>query len=524
MSAVHGTSAADMWAADMWAADTSAQRALFSYLTADSAGDYLAIMRLFTGTLLADLSATEVAAQLAERGVVLDPDAVEERCRQLVDWGNLVRSVRDTRVPTIAAYHRSRSRYQVSKLGGRLHRDAEEILHAADGAREVARELLARIAASLRQILMLVGDTRRPVDGEALAGAVTGVFNDHRMFTESVTDFYAYLSGVLTRYDLTGEEYAQFKGLLLDYVELIAADVNRNSPAILECLRILLTLVDDVLDNLPAVPGTAGDLFTVERLPGRSRADWEQLAAWYGAADGRSGPDQLRTAARQALGQLITNAKRMLAASGAGVSRRADLLTLAGWFHTADSDTAHRIYDAAFGCYPSRHLLLGPDDIDPRTGPARSWWESDPVDVPVSLRERGDRAARGRTSRVPDPGLDGERLIAAAEEQSQARHAAAAELAAAGSLHNSRLTRAARDLLLDNLADLLRAAGNPEGAAGRTIERPDSDLDLILRADPSPGRATVIVSDDGTVTIDGVMLTAAPLIPPARAVTPAVSA
>src|SRR6266542_455065 len=146
------------------AQDTSAQRALFSYLTADAADDYLSIMRLFTGTLLTDLSAEEVAKQLAERELPLDPDTVESRCRQLVEWGNLVRSVRETRVPTVAAYHRSRSRYQVSKLGGRLHREAEEILRAVDGAREVARELLARIVESLNQILLQVGNVDRPVD------------------------------------------------------------------------------------------------------------------------------------------------------------------------------------------------------------------------------------------------------------------------------------------------------------------------------------------------------------------------
>src|SRR5947199_6933542 len=62
--------------------DTSTQRALFSYLTADAADEYIAIMRLFAGTLLTDLSAEEVAKQLAERELPLDPDTVESRCRQ----------------------------------------------------------------------------------------------------------------------------------------------------------------------------------------------------------------------------------------------------------------------------------------------------------------------------------------------------------------------------------------------------------------------------------------------------------
>ena len=38
-------------------------------------------MRLFTGTLLTDLSA---AAQLRDHGLDLDPDVAEDRCKQLV--------------------------------------------------------------------------------------------------------------------------------------------------------------------------------------------------------------------------------------------------------------------------------------------------------------------------------------------------------------------------------------------------------------------------------------------------------
>lgn len=125
------------------AADCS-RHGLFRYLTAEESADYLAIMDLFSATLLVDLSAAEVTAQLAGRGRDTDRDTVEARCRQLVAWGNLVPAVRDARVSTVAQYIRSRSRYQVSKLGGRLHREAVAILHASDGAREVARELLGQ--------------------------------------------------------------------------------------------------------------------------------------------------------------------------------------------------------------------------------------------------------------------------------------------------------------------------------------------------------------------------------------------
>jgi len=184
---------------------------LFRYLTADESADYLAIMDLFSATLLTDLSAAEVASELVERGLAMDRDIAEVRCRQLVIWGNLVPSLRDARVSTVAEYIRSRSRYQVSKLGGRLHREAVAILHASDGAREVARELLGQIVQSLDRIRAMLD--RNQIDADALAGEVTTVFGNQRVFTESVRDFYAYLAGILSRYDLGGRGVRAIQGI-----------------------------------------------------------------------------------------------------------------------------------------------------------------------------------------------------------------------------------------------------------------------------------------------------------------------
>jgi uncharacterized protein (TIGR02677 family) len=471
-----------------------ARRDLFRYLTAEEAADYLAIMDLFSATLLTDLSATEVAGQLGERGLSVSRDTAEARCRQLADWGNLVPSIRDARVATVAEYVRSRSRYQVSKLGGRVHRQAVEILHTSDGAREVARELLGQIVQSLDRILtMLEGEA----DAEALAGEVTTVFSNQRVFTDSVRDFYAYLAGILSRYDLGGEEYAQFKELLLIYIDLITADVNRHAPAVAHRATAVLQQADPLLRTLATLPSlTLPDGTPVERAPGRTREDWAELAAWYDASHGASGPEQLRGAAQQALGQLITNAKRLLDSSGTGFSRRADFLRLARWFATADDEQAHRLYDAAFGAYPARHLLFGPDEPDPRVGPTTSWWHAEPVPVPVSLRERGDRAMRGRSSRVPDPTADRLRLIAEAQREAEQRQAAASELALAGSLNGTAISPAARDLLLDLMGALLAQTGE---------EIVDHDAGLRLHATPGPD--TVVTSPDGTTTFEQLRLT-----------------
>ncbi|MFI0777298.1 TIGR02677 family protein [Streptomyces sp. NPDC021212] len=475
----------------------SERLSLFRYLTAENSGDYLAIMRLFSSTLLADLSAAEVVNLLREEGRNLDTDAVEERCRMLVRWGNLIRSLRDARVPTIADYRNSRARFQMSTLGGRVQRQVEDLFRATDGAREVAREVLGHTVGVLDRIHERLSGTAP--DAEALAAEVTTVFNNQALFSESARDFYSYLGSVLTRYDLVGEEYATLKGLLLEYVELISNDVARHSPAIVERLARLDPLLPSLVDLLSALPGLEAGGGPVERLPGRSLSDWAQLSAWYTGSTGRSGPAQLRAAAEQALGQLITNAKRMLSAGGTGASRRADLLRLAALLATADAEQAERAFASAFGAYGMRHLSGGAEEPDTQVSPTTSWWHAPPIEVPLSLRERGDRTARGRSSRVPDPGTDRIWLTAQAEQEAGRLRAAVAELIAARTMHGAQVSEYAREVLLDYVGDFM--ARHQVLPPDEPVTMPFEDVGMSLVVTYSKGRNTVVRSPDGTCCV-----------------------
>jgi hypothetical protein len=262
--------------------ESDERRDLFRYVTvdnADNAAEYLAIMDQFTQTLLTDLSAAEVSEALAKRGIALSPEDAEARCASLVRWKNLMPSARDPRVPTVAALRHTRARFQVTRLGGTVHRQVTKVLKMRDGAREVARELLGSMAVLLSKILRQARQPRT-IDAEALAADVTTVFTNQAYFADSIRDFYAYLSSVLVRYDLAGEEYASFKGLLLEYVHLIDTDVSRHSPAVLKCLADLQPVLDHVLNALDSLPGLASaDGAPVERLPGRQYNDWAELQA-----------------------------------------------------------------------------------------------------------------------------------------------------------------------------------------------------------------------------------------------------
>lgn len=513
-----GEASASSSSHDLAVADFAARADLYRYVTRrENAQEFLAVMRLFTSSLLTDRSAAEVHAALAGEGTLMRLEDVENRCRQLEAWGNLVRSVRDAKVATVTEYLRSKARYQVSKLGGQVQRQVEDILSAGAGAREVSRELLGGTAAMLSRIAdsaeaiarhrsQAIGSILIPegVDVEAVAADVTQVFLNQRAFTESATDFYAYVQSRMSRYDLTGEEYAAFKTMLLDYVELISADVRRHAPGIAATLRRIEPHLQVLLDALDTLPGLNES--QVERSPGRRREEWDQLTASYTGSRGRSGPEQLRDAADRALRQLLTNARRMVSSASTGISRRADLLTLATWFDKADTEEAHRLYDAAFGLYPARHPIHGLAEPNGRAGVMTSWWDDEPVDVPVSLRERGSRAAKGRTAMVPDFALQREALVEEVRLEHERDRAAAAELATAGDLDGATLSPAALGLMLTLLSDLLARSEDLEREANVV----NTELDVVLTVAPRSGTTTTIHCPDGDMVVHDLSLSATP--------------
>lgn len=74
----------------------------YRYLVEPARGDYIAIMRMFTATLLADMSAHEVADKLAQSGEDLPVETVAQRLEQLKQWGALLSSSRPVKAASVA--------------------------------------------------------------------------------------------------------------------------------------------------------------------------------------------------------------------------------------------------------------------------------------------------------------------------------------------------------------------------------------------------------------------------------------
>ncbi|QKW50930.1 TIGR02677 family protein [Streptomyces buecherae] len=516
--------------------DDAARRRLdaYTYLSAPERLEHIAIMRVFCGTLLADLAVPDVLAKLRQAGgpgAALDADTLTVRLEQLERWGNLLRGSHTVKASSIAEYQRSRARYQLSRVGERVQRDADGVLAEADAAREVSNELLALVERGLRELVELVGEPGGVEPQEGLE-RISTLFVQFTEFADSVRDFYAYLGQVLARYDLDSAEYQGFKELLLDYVEAITEDVAFRAPRISAALDTLWPHLPGLLERLDAhAQGLAGlsaqgegrSDARVQRSRGRELADWEGLRGWFRDTDGQgSQVDQLRDATLRALQSLLANAKRMLRSATGEMSRRRDLLRLARWFDEAAPQDAHDIAVAAFGLYGARHLGVPPgsDEVVPAY---TSWWTGPVVEVPVALRERGSRAQRGRTAAVEDHSAQKRRLREAAREKAAARRAAADELrSAAGRFDDVRLTSAALNLLLELLATALGNArlrrvgtaseastASEAGAAGFGLDdarSEDADLDIGLTVHRAAGARTLLRSADGDLLLDDLEL------------------
>jgi uncharacterized protein (TIGR02677 family) len=486
-------------------ADSLEKLNAYAYLTkTPERATYFAIMRVFCATLLADLSAHEVAERMSGD---LPVETVASRLERLRRDGNLITSSRPMRVASIREYQRARARYQLSPLGERVQRQAEEIIASADAAREVSRELLALVARGLAELAKLETAPGGVEPRDALE-RISTLFAQFGQFAESVRDFYAYLGQVIFRYDLDDVEFAGFKDLLLDYAETITEDVAFHAPQIEASLTELWPMLPGLLARIDMAEAGLSALrqadVVVERSRGRDLGDWDGLRAWFLDESGAgSQVDQLRNATLRALQALLANAKRIIRSSTGELSRRRDLLRLAGWFDQSDEATAHDLFVAAFGLYGCRHLGIAlPSDQDV---PAVTSWRSAPrAPVPVALRDRGSRAPRGRTAPAEDYAEQRDRLLLAAAEEERRRRSAAAELrAAASGLARVRLSAAATRLLLDMVARAL-ATASPDFTA---VVATDEDLDLAIKVLAMPGHETLIRGADGDLTLDGLTVT-----------------
>ncbi|MFE1317921.1 TIGR02677 family protein [Kitasatospora phosalacinea] len=435
-------------------------------------------------------------------------DAVAAALVQLADWGNLRADPDTGRVTALEDFYRARSIYQLTREG----EAAEEALAAYDGALGRRGELqavaLADIAAQLRAVLVLA---RRPEPDPAVAHlALLALVERFSGLAENARAFMGSLQRTVDLHEAEVEVFLAYKQRLIDYLERFIADLVTRGAEIAELLEELDAPPDGPVGPLlrlaaereaaDAAPDVAAEALAAAEARWQGR--WDGLRAWFLSRPGRSSQAKLlRSAARQAVPQLLSVVQALNERRAGRSDRSADFRELARWFAEApDDDARHRLWRSAFGLYSARHLTIDQEALADREAapvPASaSWYDAPGVRISPQLRRTGSYERRGRARAVQDRGEAKAYLAELARKQAGQTAAARARLVTRGEVRLSDLDELDRDafrLFLLLLGDAL-SAWRP-GTESVSATTNDGTMEIRLTRLPGGGTAEIHTLD-----------------------------
>jgi uncharacterized protein (TIGR02677 family) len=485
----------------------------FTHLGVPHAEQYRRLLRVFARAkerFIVHLRPEDVAAELRTDA----DEQLTEALEQLVKWGNLRSDVDTSRVTTVEDFHRKRSLYQLT-AEGQAAEQAIAFYEEAIGRRgQLQSVALADIAGQLRALLALARQANPdPAKVHLLLLSVAERFSS---LADNAQAFMSALRRAIDFADGDVDGFIAYKERLIEYINRFIADLANSGAQIAVLLADLeaagheeLLAVAARREAADAVPEGADAARALARAEGQALAAWRNrwrgLDDWFTSRDAAH-PSQarmLRQAAVTAIKQLI-DAVGLLNERRSGRSdRSADFGALALWFAQAPDDAAaHRLWRAAFGLSPARHLSVTGDSADEweRVPAGTPWAEAPPIRISPQLRKTGSYERRGKPSQVRDRSAARDLLRVQAEEEAAQTAEARRRLATDGPTLLSDLDvldpRAFR-LFLSLLGDAL--AARAPGVTEVTTVTNDGSLEVRLRLVADGGTA-VLKTEDGELT------------------------
>jgi uncharacterized protein (TIGR02677 family) len=234
------------------------------------------------------------------------------------------------------------------------------------------------------------------------------------------------LQSTIQLHGVSVEQFLEYKQLLIDYLERFLGDFVLATNEISQ--KILLVERAGIRDQFRLVAQRAlSDALMrttemEEQEAVRWAGLWHGLRRWFlGEAGVVSQAEILRARAREAIPALLFTPQNINDQRVTRSDRFTDWQTLALWFAEAPAEEdTHRLWRAAFGLAPARHLQINEETVDRRDqsseGPRTPWMEAEiNLDQSAPAPERtgdspqsGDR--RGRSNQ-------GERRVGATGER-----------------------------------------------------------------------------------------------------------
>ncbi|MDQ0602292.1 uncharacterized protein (TIGR02677 family) [Streptomyces canus] len=427
----------------------------FAHLTVPNAALYRRVMSAFLAAkerFAVHLRPEDVFAALPPEHRPAEPEAVVKALDSLVEWGNLRADPDTSRVTAVEDFYRKRFIYQLTQAG----EAAELALSAYDEAlgRRGALQAVALhdIVTQLRALLVIAAEQEEGEPDAAKAHlALSALTSRFEALAENARAFMGSLQRTIDLHDVEVEVFLAYKDRLIQYLERFIQDLITLGGRI----ALLIGELEDQ-ERVDALLRLAAAREAADAAPDETEsaeaqayarwvARWSGLAAWFVSADGRESQARLlRGRALGAIPQLLAVVRQLNERRAGRSDRSADFRTLARWFAEAPDDAArHRLWRAAFGLYPARHLTVDADTLEQRAArpvaAATPWAEAEPLRISPQLRRTGSYERRGKTRRVQDRSEQRRHLAEIAARQTQEIAAARARLATDGTTRLSAL-------------------------------------------------------------------------------------
>jgi uncharacterized protein (TIGR02677 family) len=435
-------------------------------------------LQLRTGEIRRRLESSPVVAgldELSDRG--LRPALDQLRDWKCVDW------VQDPsfRASSVEEYLKRHELWELTPIGDATLRSIRLVLAATEEPGSLQRAMFRQI----RDALDDLADAVAVADATRVYLRVRDLDLAIGQLAANAREFYATINRIAREDRLDDHVFLLYKDQLIAYLQDFHDDLVRNRSVI---SRRLVELDDGLRDELVRLADEGDDSAGLFGNGVGWAPRWDGMLDWFVAGRvARSEADSLIGATTVAIRELLTLLRRLTEQATRPVNRASELHAMASWFARCDTDEeAHQLFDVAFGLAPTVHLGFPVADQD-LAGRFPSWWETDPVDIPVSLREYGRRAAPGRTARRHDFSEAKAALAAASARLEQQRSAAAHRLVTID-IDDDVIDADAWNVMLGYLDQAL-AARPPAATFDTTIRTPhavvrlrSADHDTRLRA------------------------------------------
>lgn len=479
----------------------------FAHLDAPNAALYRCCMQVFVAAkrrFLVHLRPEDVTESLRADGSVATPEQVADALDRLRAWGNLRADPDTSRVATVEDFYRVRYLYQLSRHGEAAERALETYEQALGRRGELQAIALEDIRIRLYGLRELAGQPHP--DPAVVHNLLLELTNRLASLADNASAFMGSLQRTIDLQDVDEEAFLAYKDRLITYLERFVSELVVKEHDIATTLRAMASDRVEQLLRLAAereaadIAPDADDSDGLETKVTQWRERWSGLLSWF--VSDRMHPSQatlLRQRARKAIPDLLTTISVLQDRRAGRSDRSADFRELARWFAQVGTDAdAHRLWRAAFGLAPSRHLGLAPADADDPIPASTSWLDAPAVTVAARLRATGHYQRRGAPSRVVDRSAQRARLAAVAAAERAQTEAAIRRLATGRPVRLGdlgRLDRTEFPLFLRLLGDAL-AAGPPDRSGQITARTADGVLEVTLvRADDAT--EVKIETDDG---------------------------